>query len=611
MDTEQQLIERDIEAYLAAHEKKELLRLVTVGSVDDGKSTLIGRLLFDSNNVFEDQLAAVRKASKMEGAEVDLSLVTDGLKAEREQGITIDVAYKYFTTRTRKFIIADTPGHVQYTRNMVTGASTANVCVILIDARLGVLEQSRRHAYIASLLGIPHLCVCVNKMDLREWSSEVYRGICKDFSAFADQLGFKDVTYIPISALKGDSVVSKSTTMAWYDGPTVLSYLETVAIATDRNLTSFRFPVQYVLRPNLDYRGFAGQLGSGSVKPGDTVMVLPSGKTSTVKSIDLYGKELPEAFSPMSVTLRLSDEVDVSRGDVLVHPNDRPTVSRQLEADLVWLHETPLDTQKTYWIKHTTQTVRGQVERVDSRLDLLTLQHEPAAGLSLNEIGRVQITCHRALYFDAYARNRESGAFIVIDSLTNVTVGAGMIRSADGTQALDDALREIRAGSAIAPKTQVSPRERRERFGQLGATVWLTGLPGCGRWSLAYALERRLFDQGRTAHVVDPVGESLETVIAVARGCTDAGLITICAFEAKSRAERARATERISANRFFEVFVDTSLAVCRERRPDGDFAGFEPPEAPAVTVQLDRLLVESAVDQILSALAQAGQFDQA
>jgi bifunctional enzyme CysN/CysC len=611
MDSEQELIARDIEGYLAAHEKKELLRLVTVGSVDDGKSTLIGRLMFDSNNVFEDQLAAVKKASKMEGAEVDLSLLTDGLKAEREQGITIDVAYKYFTTRTRKFIIADTPGHVQYTRNMVTGASTANVCVILIDARLGVLEQSRRHAYIASMLGIPHLCVCVNKMDLRSWDRAVYQTICKDFGAFADQLGFKDVTYIPVSALRGDNVVSASAAMTWYDGPTVLSYLETVPIAGDRNLTSFRFPVQYVLRPNLDYRGFAGQVGSGSVKAGDTVMVLPSGKTSTVKSIDLYGKELPEAFTPMSVTLRLADEVDVSRGDVLVHPNDRPTVSRHLEADLVWLHETPLDRQKTYWIKHTTQTVRGQIEHIDSKLDLLTLEHEPAQGLGLNEIGRVQVTCHRALYFDAYAKNRDLGAFIVIDSLTNVTVGAGMIRTADGAQALDEALREIRAGSAIAPKTQVSPRERRERFGQRGATVWLTGLPGSGRWSLAYALERRLFDQGRTAHVADPVGESLETMIAVARACTDAGLITVCAFESKSRTERARAAERIGAGRFFEVFVDTSLAVCRERRPDGDFEGFEPPAAPAVTVKLDRLLVESAVDQILDILTQAGQFAQA
>jgi bifunctional enzyme CysN/CysC len=456
------------------------------------------------------------------------------------------------------------------------------------------------------MLGIPHLCVAVNKMDLKEYARPVFDEICADFGAFAQELGFKDVTYIPISALKGDNVVHPSTNTAWYQGPTVLGYLEAVPIASDRNLTSFRFPVQYVLRPTLDYRGFAGQVGSGVVKPGDSVMVLPSGKTTKVKAIDLFGKELPEAFAPMSVTLRLAEEVDVSRGDVLVHPHDRPTVSRHVEADLVWLHETPLDTQKTYWIKHTTQFVRGQVERVDSRLNLGTLAHEPASGLQLNEIGRVQVTCHRALYFDDYRRNRETGAFIVVDSLTNVTVGAGMIRRADVTQDLEQALREIRAGSAIAPKTQVSPRERRERFGQTGATVWQTGLPGSGRWSLAYALERRLFDQGRTAHVADPTGETLETMIAVARACTEAGLITICAFESKSRAERSRAAARIGAQRFVEIYVDTPLEVCRERRPDADFEGFEPPDHPAATVKLPRMLLELAVDGVLAALERAG-----
>jgi bifunctional enzyme CysN/CysC len=610
MDGEQELIQRDIHAYLAAHEQKELLRLVSVGSVDDGKSTLIGRLLYDSNNVYEDHIAAVRKASKMEGAEIDVSLLTDGLKAEREQGITIDVAYKYFTTRTRKFIIADTPGHVQYTRNMVTGASTANVAVILVDARLGVLEQSRRHAYIASLLGIPHLLVAVNKMDLKGWGRPTYDAICEDFGAFARKLGFKDVTYIPISALKGDNVVTQSANMAWYQGPTVLGYLETVPIAQDRNLDDFRFPVQYVLRPNLDYRGFAGQIAGGVVKKGDSIMVTASGKRSRVKAIDTYQGEVEEAYAPMSVTVRLEDEIDVSRGDMLVHPDNRPRVSRYFEADLVWLHERPLDTQKTYILKHTTQMVRVQVDRIDSKLDLTTLAHEPASALALNDIARVQLTCRRALYFDAYQKNRETGSFILVDSLSNGTVGAGMIRSGQGEQDLEQALKEVRAGSGLTPQTEVSPRERRERMGQSGATVWLTGLPGSGRWSLAYALERRLFDLGRTAHVIVPIGENLESAISAARACTMAGLITICAFESKHRAERAHVRERIGEKRFFEVFVDTDPAVAGERRPDADLAGFEPPDAPAVTVHLDRIRMHNAVEQIIEALEAAGQFEE-
>jgi bifunctional enzyme CysN/CysC len=608
MDGDQELIQRDIVAYLAAHEQKELLRLVTVGSVDDGKSTLIGRLLYDAGGVYEDQLDAVRRASNMEGAEIDLSLLTDGLKAEREQGITIDVAYRYFTTQKRKFIIADTPGHVQYTRNMVTGASTANVCVILVDARLGVLEQSRRHAYIASMLGIRHLLVAVNKMDLREYAQPVYDAIREDFGAFARKLGFADVTYIPISALKGDNVVQKSASMPWYGGDSVLAYLESVPIAEDRNLTDFRYPVQYVLRPNLDYRGFSAQIASGRVKKGDRVMVLPSGKSSTVKAIDTYGGELGEAFAPMSVTLRLDDEVDVSRGDMLVHEGNRPRVARHFEADLVWMHEKPLDTQKSYIVKHTTQLVRAQIDSIESKLDLLTLQHQPSDALGLNDIGRVHVTCRRALYFDAYPQNRETGAFIVVDSLSNATVAAGMIRTGQGGQDLEAALKEVRAGSGLQPKTEVSPRERRERFGQSGATVWLTGLPGSGRWSLAYALERRLFDLGRTAHVADPTGETLASMISIASACTRAGLITICAFESKTRAEREQVRARLGDGRFFEVFVDTSLDVARERRPDADFSGFEAPASPALRVQLDRIRLHDAVEQVIKVLEAAGQF---
>jgi bifunctional enzyme CysN/CysC len=581
-----------------------------VGSVDDGKSTLIGRLLHDANGLYDDQLEAVRRATTMEGTEIDFSLFTDGLKAEREQGITIDVAYRYFTTKTRKFIIADTPGHVQYTRNMVTGASTANVAVILVDARLGVLEQSRRHAYIASMLGIPHLCVAVNKMDLKAYRREIYDEIRRDFESFAGKLGFKDVTYVPISALAGENVVTESQAMPWYSGPTVLGYFETVPIADDGNLVDFRFPVQYVLRPNLNYRGFSAQIASGVVRKGDPVMVLPSGKTTTIKAIDTFEAERDEAFAPLSVTLRLSDEVDVSRGDMLVHPENRPRVSRYFEADVVWLHERPLDTQKSYIIKHTTQMVRAQVHAIDSKLNLQTLVHEPAKSVELNDIARVQVTCRRALYFDAYDRNRQTGAFILIDSLSNATVGAGMIRSAGAEQELEEALKEVRAGSGIAPKTEVSPRERRERMGQSGATVWLTGYPGSGRWSLAYALERRLFDLGRTAHVIDPVGERLDSVIAAVRACTQAGLIAICAFEAKSASDRERARGRVGADRFIEIFVDTELDICKERRPDADFSGFEVPKAPAAVVHLERIRLHDAVDVVLETLERAGQFEE-
>jgi bifunctional enzyme CysN/CysC len=610
MDGEQELIRRDIAGYLARHEQKELLRLVCVGSVDDGKSTLIGRLLHDAHGLYDDQLEAVRRATTMEGTEIDFSLFTDGLKAEREQGITIDVAYRYFTTQTRKFIIADTPGHVQYTRNMVTGASTANVTVILVDARLGVLEQSRRHAYIASMLGIPHLCVAVNKMDLKGYRREIFDDIRRDFESFASKLGFKDVTYVPISALAGENVVTPGKAMPWYTGPTVLGYFETVPIAADRNLVDFRFPVQYVLRPNLDYRGFSAQIASGVVRKGDQVMVMPSGKTTKIKGIDTFEGERDEAFAPLSVTLRLSDEVDVSRGDMLVHPGNRPRVSRYFEADVVWLHERPLDTEKSYIIKHTTQMVRAQVHAVESKLNLQTLVHEPSASVELNDIVRVQVTCRRALYFDAYDRNRETGAFILIDSLSNATVGAGMIRSALGEQELEEALKEVRAGSGMAPKTEVSSRERRERMGQSGATVWLTGYPGSGRWSLAYALERRLFDLDRTAHVIDPVGEHLDSVIAAVRACTGAGLIAICAFEAKTASDRERARARVGADRFIEIFVDTELEICRERRPDADFSGFEVPTTPAAVVHLERIRLHDAVDVVIDTLERAGQFEE-
>jgi bifunctional enzyme CysN/CysC len=511
MDAEDRaLVESNVEAYLAKYSAKEMLRLVTVGSVDDGKSTLIGRLLHDTGMVYDDQLAAVRKASAIAGEELDFSLLTDGLKAEREQGITIDVAYRYFSTSKRKFIIADTPGHVQYTRNMVTGASTADVALILIDARLGVLEQSRRHAFIASLLGIRHLAVCVNKMDLVGYDEGVFGRISAEFSAFANPLGFSDVTFFPVSALKGTNIVEPSDKTPWNKSGTVLGYLESVPISSDANLTDFRFPVQYVLRPNLDYRGFAGTVASGTVKPGDEVVVLPSGKNTRVKAIDTFDGQQESAASGDAVVIRITEEIDISRGDMLVHAATMPRVGRTFRAHFVWMSETPLDREKTYIVKHTTQSVRAQIDEIHWKKDLTTLTEEPADTLALNDVALVSVNCHRALYVDAYRRNRGTGAFIVIDSLTNNTVGVGMIaEDTAARQSLDDAMREVRAGSALDPKTEVSPKERLERFGQRGATVWLTGLPGSGRWSLAYALERKLFDLGRTATVVDPTEEDL------------------------------------------------------------------------------------------------------
>ena len=424
---EKELIAADIEGYLEKYQNKQLCRFVAIGSVDDGKSTLIGRLLFDTGMVFVDQLEALEKGKRLDDGTIDLSLLTDGLVAEREQGITIDVAYRYFATDKRKFIIADTPGHVQYTRNMVTGASTANVALILIDARKGVLEQSRRHAFVASLLGIPHLAVCVNKMDLVDFSQEKFDAIAEDFRANAESLGlqFKDISCFPVSAKDGDNCVDKSERTPWYEGPSVLDYLEEVEVAEDRDNEHFRLPVQFVIRPNLDYRGFAGEIASGSVKKGDEVVSLPSGKRSKVASIDIFGGELEEAFTPQSVTLRLEDEIDCSRGDMLVHADDLPHVRRTFDAHLVWMDERPLDRDKSYLIKHTSQYVRAEFKDIEFKVDMATLENDTTADtLKLNDIGKVSVACHRAIYFDPYRQNRATGAFIVVDSLTNHTVGA-------------------------------------------------------------------------------------------------------------------------------------------------------------------------------------------
>ena len=492
-------------AWLEATAQTELLRFTTAGSVDDGKSTLIGRLLYDSKGVYEDQLASVRQATRnLSTNGLDLSLLTDGLRAEREQGITIDVAYRYFSTPRRKFIIADTPGHEQYTRNMATGASTANLAIILIDARYGVLPQSRRHAFLAALLGIPHLIVAVNKMDLMEFREDVFTAICQEFSAFAAQIDAGDIVYIPISALDGDNVVHRGTRSPWYHGPTLLQHLETVPIARDINLTDLRFPVQYVIRPNLDFRGFAGTLASGVVHPGDTITVLPSGRTSRVESIVTWEGALPEAFAPMSVSLCLEDEIDISRGDMIALPANLPHAGRRFDATVVWMNQKPLQPNRSYLIKHTTQVTQARVRQIRYRIDVNTLQHEPARTLELNEIGVVAVEAQRPLLFDPYRENRFTGSFILIDPITNETMCAGMILHAD--------LSSTAAG-------RVTDDERRMARGHAPLVI---ALPADNA-DLAWLVERRLFDLGYLVHVIrrpENLRQAVQTSLA-------AGLVAI------------------------------------------------------------------------------------
>ena len=420
----------NIKEFLDKDEQKDLLRFLTAGSVDDGKSTLIGRLLFDSKKIYEDQLDALERDSKRvgnAGEHIDYALLLDGLKAEREQGITIDVAYRYFSTNNRKFIIADTPGHEQYTRNMITGGSTANLAIILVDARTGVITQTRRHTFLVSLLGIKHVVLAVNKMDLVDFDKETFDRIVNDYKHFVAPLGIPDITCIPLSALDGDNVVEKSARTPWYEGSALLDFLETVPIDLDRNYTDFRYPVQYVLRPNQNFRGFCGKVASGVVRKGDTVMALPSGKTSKVKSIVTYDGELECAYPPLCVTLTLEDEIDISRGEMLVHPDNLPISDRNFEAMLVWMDEEEMDVNKSFYIKQTTHTTRARVDSIRYKVDVNTMEHSSVDKLQLNEIGRVVFTTGKELFFDPYARNKQTGAFILIDPITNNTSAVGMI----------------------------------------------------------------------------------------------------------------------------------------------------------------------------------------
>jgi sulfate adenylyltransferase large subunit len=536
-----------IDSFLRREEENDLLRFITCGSVDDGKSTLIGRLLYDSKGVYEDQISAIRKATVNQSAgAMDFALLTDGLRAEREQGITIDVAYRYFSTPKRKFIIADTPGHEQYTRNMATGTSTANLAIVLVDARNGVLPQSRRHAFIASLLGIHHLVVAVNKMDLVGYSEEVFDKICADFNSFAAPLQLSDLYFIPVSALLGDNILTKSENMPWFGGASLLHHLETVHIGSDRNLTEMRFPVQLVSRPTHDFRGFAGQIASGVLKPGDPVMVLPSGRTSRVKSIVAQDGELARAFPPMSVTVCLEDEVDISRGNMLVPPSHSPHVTRCIDARLVWMDNQPLDLRRQYLIKHTTQWVKAQVRYVRYRVDVNSFQRHPASELKLNEIGAVVIDTHSPLFVDQYRRNRATGSFVLVDPISNATVAAGMITGRDPKLA-DSAIQEVQAAEA----KHISQTDRQKRVGHPSALIWVNG-----GVHLAFAIESDLFSRGYLTHVIAAQADG-SVMLELAQNLTAAGLITICAADFLYEVERDRAQALIDPMRFLNV--DASL----------------------------------------------------
>jgi len=627
------------------YREMDLLRFTTAGSVDDGKSTLIGRLLYDTKSIFEDQLEAIEGATRRRGEEgINLALLTDGLRAEREQNITIDVAYRYFATPRRKFIIADTPGHVQYTRNMVTGASTAELAIVLVDARKGVLTQSRRHGFISSLLRIPHVVVAVNKMDLVDYRQEAFDAVVADYSDFAGKLGIQDLVFIPISALHGDNVVARGERLGWYNGATLLHHLESVNVGADRNLVDFRFPVQYVIRPHQDFRGFAGRVASGTVTPGEEVVVLPSGVATRVRSVEAFEGPLAQAAEGDSVVLTLADEVDVSRGDMIVRRNNLPTVGSRLDAMVCWMGEQPLDPATPYLIQHTTRSTRAFVSRVVYRIDVDTLHREEAAQLGLNDIGRVEVTTSSPLFFDAYGGNRATGSFILVDPYTNVTVAAGMIRGpVQSADALFPAAGIAPAPAAVSPGVVWEgwnvPREEREaRNGHGAAVLWFTGLSGAGKTTIASRVERRLFEAGVHTMLLDgdtlrhglngdlgfaPAdrAENIRRVGEVARLFFAGGAVVLCTFVSPYREDRARVRALLPEGRFLEIFVSAPLEELRRRDPKGLYARadrgelanltgvsapYEAPDAPELVLRTDQATVDEAVEQVLARLRSEG-----
>tara|TARA_R110002096_G_scaffold3981_2_gene19080 strand:- start:29304 stop:31199 length:1896 start_codon:yes stop_codon:yes gene_type:complete len=570
-----------LKSFLAEQEQKTLLRFLTCGSVDDGKSTLIGRLLYDTKLIYEDQLAALENESRKWGTvgdDIDLALLVDGLEAEREQGITIDVAYRFFSTSQRKFIVADTPGHEQYTRNMATGASTADVAVVLVDARKGILTQTRRHTFIASLLGIRHVIVAVNKIDLVNYDRAVFDKVDADFRAMSADMGFASITPIPLSARYGDNVTAPSPNMDWYNGPTLLGHLETVEFEAERIQGPFRFPVQYVVRPDLNFRGFAGTIAAGRVKPGDTVVVAKSGKPSNVKRIVTMDGDLDEAIEGQAVTLVLEDEIEVSRGNMLVAPDNRPEVADQFAANIVWFSEDAMLPGRQFILRTETDRSTVSINDLRHRIDVNSFAHEAAKSLELNEVGYCHLSSQSPIAFDAYAKNRATGAFVLIDRLTNATVGAGMIVHA---------LR--RASNVHWQAIDVDKKTRSEQKGQKAAVLWFTGLSGSGKSTIANLLEKKLLAEGRHSTILDgdnvrhglnrDLGfteedrvENIRRVGEVSRLMVDAGLITLVSFISPFRAERQLVHDMLEEGEFIEIFVDTPFEECARRDPKGLYA---------------------------------------
>ena len=571
-------------SFLDQDQKKDLLRLLTAGSVDDGKSTLIGRLLFDSKKLYEDQLSALHRDSKRighAGEDIDYALLLDGLKAEREQGITIDVAYRYFSTAKRKFIIADTPGHEQYTRNMVTGASTANLAIILIDARQGVITQTKRHTFIVSMLGIKHVVLAVNKMDLVEFSQEVFDKICDDYRTFVTTLDIPDITFIPISALKGDNVVDVSDRTPWYHGKSVLEFLETVHVSSDRNFEELRYPVQFVIRPSLHYRGFTSSIASGVIRKGDEILVLPSRKTSKVKTITTFEGEVDYAYPPLAVSVTLEDEIDISRGDMIIHPNNLPKIDRHFEAMLVWMDEKPMDPDTRFFIKQTTNTTKAHIDTIRYKTDVNTLEQSKVTHFELNEIGRVIITTNKPLFFDPYKKNRETGAFVLIDPVTHHTCAVGMIIDRFTGKELELQITGADKEKIIKGESLIKKDERAKYYSQKGVTIWITGFHGSGKNELAYLLERRLFDLGATTVLLDGKSsrsglsreldftpsdraENLRRIAHISKMLNDQGIITICSFVSPDESVRQQVAEIIGKENFHLVYIDADINYCRK-----------------------------------------------
>lgn len=630
-----ELIAKDINQYLRQHENKDLLRFITCGSVDDGKSTLIGRLLHDSHLIYEDQLAAITTDSKKSGTtgdEVDLALLVDGLQSEREQGITIDVAYRFFSTEKRKFIIADTPGHEQYTRNMATGASTASLAVLLVDARLGIQVQTKRHSFICSLLGIRHFIVAVNKMDAVNYDESIYNEIRIEYLKFAENLKLTDVRFVPISALKGDNVVNHSINMDWYHGHTLMHLLEIVEVSGDKNLDDFRFPIQYVLRPDSTFRGYAGSIASGVIRPGDSVTVLPSRKKSRVKKIITMGKDikiekLDEAFPLQSVTITLTDEIDISRGDLLVRTSNEPPMLQSIEAKVVWMHEDRLEIGKQYIFKFRAKIVTGYVSKVYYRVDINTMEKIQTENLGLNDIAYCKIELSEAVPTENYQKNRGMGAFIFIDRINNLTVGAGMI----------DLKTSPEERNVVWHKSVINKSMRANQKNQKPTIVWFTGLSGAGKSTLANALENDLFRKGFHTYLLDgdnirhglnkDLGfreeereENIRRIGEVAKLMVDAGMIVITAFISPYRKDRQIVRDLVEDGEFIEIFVDTPIEVCEKRDVKGlyekarageikNFTGidspYEEPKNPEIHIKTEETSIERSVEMISDFIANA------